>query len=216
MPEPGSHAYDVQRQRLRNELDNQGIPDANATAAANEQLQGGERSASPALATERARGPAGARGGGGDPGNVVTLRSQSFSDGTVLASRYARDGENVSPALEWSDLPPGTVELALVVEDRDAGSPPVVHWAVTGIDPESGGFGEGQQPAGTVWPNYEGERAYAGPRPPVGDEPHRYVFRLYALTAPVSVSPDADVEKLRDALESTAAATGTITARFGR
>ena len=41
MPEPGSHAYDTQRARLRNELDQEGIPDRNATEKANEILQGG-------------------------------------------------------------------------------------------------------------------------------------------------------------------------------
>ena len=40
MPEPGSHAYDVQRARLRNELDNTGTPDKNATEKANRILQG--------------------------------------------------------------------------------------------------------------------------------------------------------------------------------
>ena len=40
MPEPGSHAYDIHRARLRNELDNSGTPDKNATIAANRQLQG--------------------------------------------------------------------------------------------------------------------------------------------------------------------------------
>ncbi len=217
MPEPGSHAYDVQRQRLRNELDNQGIPDANATAAANERLQGGERSASPALATERAGGPAGGRTpGGGDPGNVVMFRSASFSDGAILSDRYARDSGNVSPGLEWSELPDRTVELALLVEDRDAGSPPFVHWAVTGIDPDSRGVGEGEQPSGTVWTNSTGDRGYTGPYPPIGDEPHRYVFRLYALREPVTLSPDADLDELRRVLEDSAAATGTLTARFGR
>ena len=41
MPEPGSHAYDNKRARLRNELDNSGTPDRNATEKANEILQGG-------------------------------------------------------------------------------------------------------------------------------------------------------------------------------
>ena len=41
MPEPGSHAYDTQRARLRAELDDTGTPDKNATEKANEILQGG-------------------------------------------------------------------------------------------------------------------------------------------------------------------------------
>ena len=40
MPEPGSHAYDIQRARLRKEIDGSGTPDKNATIAANRQLQG--------------------------------------------------------------------------------------------------------------------------------------------------------------------------------
>ncbi len=215
MPEPGSHGYDIQRQRLRNELDNQGIPDANATDAANKQLQGGERSASPALATERAAGPLGGRTpAAGDAGNVVTFRSTAFSDGAILPERYARDGENVSPSLEWGDLPDGTIELALLMEDRDAGS--FVHWAVTGIDAGATGVDEGEQPPGTPWPNSAGERGYTGPFPPIGDDPHRYVFRLYALGERVHLGEDAGLEELRRVLESSAAATGTLTARFGR
>lgn len=42
MPEPGSHAYDIHRARLRNELDNSGTPDKNATIEANRELQGGD------------------------------------------------------------------------------------------------------------------------------------------------------------------------------
>ncbi len=41
MPEPGSHAYDIQRARLRKEIDGSGTPDKNATIAANRRLQGG-------------------------------------------------------------------------------------------------------------------------------------------------------------------------------
>ena len=41
MPEPGSHAYDTQRARLRAQLDDTGTPDKHATEKANEILQGG-------------------------------------------------------------------------------------------------------------------------------------------------------------------------------
>lgn len=40
MPEPGSKAYDKQRQQLRNEFDNQGVPDGKADERANAVLQG--------------------------------------------------------------------------------------------------------------------------------------------------------------------------------
>lgn len=61
MPTPGSHAYDVQRARKRAELDDQGIPDKNATIAANEELQDEGPSQHAAADDDRARGPKGER-----------------------------------------------------------------------------------------------------------------------------------------------------------
>jgi len=60
VPTPGSHAYDVQRARKRDELDSSGTPDKNATVAANEELQ---QDAPPHVASgdDRARGPKGER-----------------------------------------------------------------------------------------------------------------------------------------------------------
>ena len=61
MPTPGSHAYDVQRARKRAELDDQGIPDKNATIAANEELQSDGPAQHAAADDDRARGPKGER-----------------------------------------------------------------------------------------------------------------------------------------------------------
>ena len=61
MPTPGSHAYDTQRARKRAELDDQGVPDQNATVAANEQLQSDGPSEHVAAGDDRARGPKGER-----------------------------------------------------------------------------------------------------------------------------------------------------------
>ena len=59
MPTPGSHSYDVKRTRLRDELDNSGTPDKNATEAANAELQeDGNDAQAP---NERAYGPKGER-----------------------------------------------------------------------------------------------------------------------------------------------------------
>ncbi|MDQ3944267.1 MAG: hypothetical protein M3357_03780 [Actinomycetota bacterium] len=40
MPRPGSHKYDVKRARIRNALDDSGVPDKQADKLANEILQG--------------------------------------------------------------------------------------------------------------------------------------------------------------------------------
>jgi hypothetical protein len=59
MPTPGSHSYDVKRTRLRDEFDNSGTPDKNATEAANAELQKDGNNAKPP--NDRAYGPKGER-----------------------------------------------------------------------------------------------------------------------------------------------------------
>jgi len=121
---------------------------------------------------------------------TIMVRSLSFEAGGAIPLRFAGKGvgENISPALSWSGLPQGTASLVLIMEDPDApmGSP-FVHMIATGIDPATGGLGEGAL-SGTVLPpgislgrNTFRKRAYAGPRPLPGHGPHRYVFQLFAL-----------------------------------
>lgn len=116
MPDPGSHAYDVRRTRLRAEYDDHGVPDQHADHAANEELQ---REHPPRPVGERAAGPAGG-GGGEEASGGVRLRSMAFSSHTMIPERYSYDGGNTSPPLEWSDAPAGTQEFAIVCEDPDA------------------------------------------------------------------------------------------------
>src|SRR5436189_84636 len=136
----------------------------------------------PGARTDRAGGPYGEGSGGGEPGAVIDLRSPAFSDGALLPARCSKDGGNVSPALEWSTPPDGTAELVLLCEDPDAPGGTFVHWLVSGIDPGTTTIAEGQEPPGSVsWQNGYGETGYGGPQPPIGDDAHRYMFRLIAL-----------------------------------
>jgi hypothetical protein len=59
-PRPGSHKYDIQRARLRNELDDQGVQDQEADEQANRILQE-ERGQRGVLRSERGLGPKGER-----------------------------------------------------------------------------------------------------------------------------------------------------------
>lgn len=217
MPTPGSHSYDVQRTRLRGRLESEGVNDKNADETANRILQRDNPGTPPGAHSDRAAGPYGERTVGGDAGNVIMLRSPAFNDSTVIPARCSRDGDDRSPALDWDQPPEGTVELALLCEDLDAPEGPFLHWLVTGITPDTTSIAEGETPAGTEeWPNDYGDTGYGGPQPPVGDDPHRYVFRLYALDAPLGMSPGADVEDVRNALDERRLATGTLTGLFAR
>jgi Raf kinase inhibitor-like YbhB/YbcL family protein len=215
MPEPGSHAYDVQRTRLRAELDDQGIPDGRADEEANRRLRGPEPHPSPSMETERAGGPLGDNPSPGSPGPVIELRSAAFNDNATLAKAHAKDGDNAAPDLVWTGVPDGARELVLLVADPDAPTGTFLHWLVTGIDPASSGL-SGAQPAGTQHENGFGERGYGGPLPPVGDDAHRYVFRLYALAEPFAAPDPSDADAVRGWLDDHALATGTITALYAR
>lgn len=62
---------------------------------------------------------------------TITVRSSAFDPGRPIPDKHTGDGEDVSPPLEWSDLPKGTRELALIVDDPDApSSEPWVHWVI--------------------------------------------------------------------------------------
>ncbi|HVM53579.1 MAG TPA: YbhB/YbcL family Raf kinase inhibitor-like protein [Acidimicrobiales bacterium] len=194
MPTPGSHSHDVRGTRPRD-----------------------SRSAPPGARSDRASGPYGERTAGGDPGAVIELRSPAFSDQTRIPVRYSRLGDNVSPPLEWGDVPEATAELALLCEDPDAPSGTFLHWLVTGLPPHVRSLREGVTPPdATSWANDFGEPAYGGPQPPVGDDAHRYFFRLFALGSPLDIPPDARVDSVRRRLREEALATGTLVGLFAR
>ena len=56
-------------------------------------------------------------------------------------------------------------------------------------------------PAGAVQTaNGSATASWGGPCPPEGDGPHRYVFAVYALDAPLGLGGDASADEVRDAL----------------
>jgi Raf kinase inhibitor-like YbhB/YbcL family protein len=147
----------------------------------------------------------------------IQLRSPAISDHAPIADQYAHDGGNVSSALEWSGVPDGTVELALLCEDPDAPSGAFTHWVLAGIDPATTGVGENETPPGAVvGTNDFGKRGYGGPRPPVGDDPHRYFFRVFATAEPLGLRPGCSGEDLRRALTGRELASGTLVGLYQR
>lgn len=211
MPNPGSHSYDVKRTRLRAEYEDQGVADADQ--AANEELQ---RTYPPNAVGERAAGPRGGGGGVEDDGGLHA-RSTAFSGHTLMPARFSLDGGNTSPPIQWDEVPPGTAEVALVCEDPDAPGGTFTHWVVTGIPADVNSIAEGSLPAGvTEGRNDFGESGWGGPRPPVGDEPHRYFFRLFAVDRRLDLGPDASAQDVHAAVRGHVLAKGTLVGLFGR
>lgn len=147
----------------------------------------------------------------------IELRSVAFGDHDLIPDRFTRPDANVSPPLEWRGVPETARELVLLCEDPDAPGGTFTHWMVTGIDPRSTGVAEGQvPPGGRQRRNSFGDTGWDGPQPPVGDAPHRYVFRLYAMPESLRLPRDADSETVHAAVDRGQLASGTLVGTFGR
>jgi hypothetical protein len=118
---------------------------------------------------------------------AMEINSAAFADGGDIPTRYTCQGDDLSPPLAWSGIPPEARSLVLIVDDPDAPDPKApkmtwVHWVLYNLPPDSGGLAEA---VGDLLPgtgegiNDWGKTGYGGPCPPIGR--HRYFHKLYAL-----------------------------------
>jgi hypothetical protein len=118
---------------------------------------------------------------------TLTLSSAAFPDQGAIPSRYTCEGQDISPPLAWSGVPPGSESLVLIVDDPDAPDPAApkttwVHWLLYNLPPAIGELAEDlhRLPPGTLQGRNDWRRTgYGGPCPPIGS--HRYFHKLYAL-----------------------------------
>ena len=52
------------------------------------------------------------------------ITSSAFTNQGAIPVLYTCEGRDVSPPMAWSDVPPGTKSLVLIVDDPDAPDPP--------------------------------------------------------------------------------------------
>lgn len=129
----------------------------------------------------------------------LTITSPSFQMNSTIPALFTCDGKNISPELNFSNIPDGTQSLALIMEDPDV--PKTIradgmwnHWIAWNISPQTTRVEEGKTPPGIVGINTSGKTAYTGPCPP--DREHRYIFTLYALNAMFSLPKNSTKEEL--------------------
>ena len=137
---------------------------------------------------------------------ALTLTSSAFSHNGEIPTRYTCEGDDISPALSWTDVPAGAKSLVLIVDDPDAPDPAAprmtwVHWVLYNIPANAGGLAQAVAARDLPGATKEGlndwkRTGYGGPCPPIGR--HRYFHKLYALDVAL---PDmgrptkADLEK---------------------
>ena len=159
-----------------------------------------------------------------------SLRTTAFRDGGTIPSaqifnRFGCTGDDISPALAWSNAPAGTRSYAVTLFDSDARQGKGYwHWIVADIParvtalPAGSGSQRGALPRGAVQGLGSGNiHGYQGLCPPVGDPPHHYHLTVYALrVVRLPAAALASYGALRRALAQDALASATLTGLYGR
>jgi hypothetical protein len=77
---------------------------------------------------------------------AMELTSPDIKEGATIAKEHIYMqcvGTNVSPALSWRGVPPGTNSLALTMLDPDARPSGWSHWLVVGLPPKTASLAKG-------------------------------------------------------------------------
>jgi Raf kinase inhibitor-like YbhB/YbcL family protein len=135
----------------------------------------------------------------------MQLTSQAFKALGRIPKRHTGEGEDVSPALAWTNAPADTKGFALVCHDPDA---PLVtplmygftHWVLYNIPGNVTQLAEGVQDY-TSGANSFGKQGYGGPLPPEGHGVHHYYFWLLALDTDMRLPAGLTIQELFTAIE---------------
>lgn len=136
----------------------------------------------------------------------MELCINAFPQQGSIPRNFTADGADISPALAWSAPPAKTRAFALIMDDPGAPAGLWTHWSLYNLPPETTAIPENQPKAPTLpngsrqGKNTWGRLGYNGPSPPPG-KPHRYIFRLYALSEPLELEAGATRQQLDGALE---------------
>lgn len=182
----------------------------------------------PALASgcQAERPPAAPAQAQGVPAMTIQVTSSAFADDQTIPKKYTGEGADVSPPLQWSSVPAGTEEIALVCNDPDAPVGDWVHWIIYKIPADAKGLPEAVPPeprpalpAGALqgknsWPSGR-TIGYRGPMPPPG-KAHHYHFTVYALSAKLEAEPGLDKQGLLRLMEGKILAEGRLTGLYKR
>lgn len=146
----------------------------------------------------------------------LTVTSQTFGSGAAIPVDNSCDGADRSPQLTWSAPPERTRAYAVVAEDPDAAGGLFTHWLAYDLPMSTRSLPEGADIGalgGAEGTNSFGRTGYAGPCPP-RREMHGYVFRIYALDAPLGLHAGATREDLDAALAHHVLAAGAVEGTF--
>lgn len=129
---------------------------------------------------------------------TFTLTSPVVKDGAALPTEFTGDGAGASIPLAWSNVPKGTVSLALVMHHLDPEGKTKIYWLMHDIDPRTTSVAKNAADFGKMGLSTVHHRVEYAPPHSKGPGEKKYVLTLFALSAkpsladaaqPVSVEP---------------------------
>jgi len=162
---------------------------------------------------------------------TITVTSSAFDHHGMVPDEFSAYGDNKSIDLNWSNLPEGTVQLALICDDPvvvEIGMMPTpfVHWVAYNIPASASGLPAGMATDAEVMGDgldgmingVNGTRrpGYFGPRPPANGTLHAYHFRVYALDADLGLEAGLNKDDLLAAVDGHVLATGMLMGHYER
>jgi hypothetical protein len=119
----------------------------------------------------------------------MAISSPAFERNGAIPSQYTCDGADISPPLEWQNVPAKAAALVLIViDDSSTGPASGIRWFVGDINPSSKGVAAGKSPEdGIVGSDSQGHPGYGGICPPPG-KTSTVQFTLYALSKKIPLS----------------------------
>lgn len=143
----------------------------------------------------------------------MIVESPVFEANQPIPAKFTCTAENVSPPLNFLDVPGETKTLAIIMDDPDAPHGVFVHWIGWGLSPAK------SIAQGKAFPhegrNDFGEIGYGGPCPPPG-KPHRYFFKVYALDAALDLPQGSSKADLEKAMKGHILSQGVLVGTFKR
>lgn len=151
----------------------------------------------------------------------MEITSAGFAHEGKLAQKWTCEGEDLSPPLVFREVPQEAAALVLIVDDPDAPMGTFVHWVLYDLPPTTTELAEG-------FPHREsftdgtkqglsdfGKVGYSGPCPPPG-KPHRYFFRLFALSQKLELPPKQRKKDVEKAMEGKVLSSATLMGTYQR
>ena len=147
----------------------------------------------------------------------LEISSPAFGALESIPQRFTDDGDNISPALQWSKIPPETQQLALICHDPDAPLPwGFTHWILYNIPADITEIKEAGGDLFTAGVNTSGSKGYVGPAPPSGHGKHHYYFWLYALDRSLDLQAGLNREELLHAIADRVIAQARLVGTYQR